>query len=144
LSSNQIGRTQDGRYGLTEGGAIPIEDAEPRKPDNMAESGSIVAVRLPVTRDVMRGSGIGVNRWLMWRVGLRQAPSERYFELTDLPGSIALRRRTSTSAVSSLRSAALALGVVEGCELIVVFRTEEGTADVRHACDEGSCPAELL
>jgi hypothetical protein len=143
LSSNRIGRTQNGRYDLAERGAIPIEDAEPRKPDNMAESGSIVAVRLPVTHDVMRGSGIGVNRWLTWRVGLRQAPSERHFELSEPPGSIALRRTTSTFAISSLRSAALALGVVEGCELIVVLRTEEGTADVLHACHEGSCPAEF-
>jgi hypothetical protein len=143
LSSNRIGRTQDGCYDLTERGAIPIEDAEPRKPDNMAESGSIVAVRLPVTYDVMRGSGIGVNRWLTWRVGLRQAPAERYFELSKLPGSIVLRRTTSTFALSSLRSAAQALGMVEGCELIVVLRTEEGTADVLHACDEASCPAEL-
>jgi len=143
LSSNQIGRTQDGRYDLAERGAIPIEDSEPRQPDNMAASGSIVAVRLPVTYDVMRGSGIGVNRWLTWRIGLRHAPSERHFELSELEGNIVLRRRTSTSSISSLRSAALALGVVEGCELIVVLRTEDGTADVRHACDDGSCPAGL-
>lgn len=143
LSSNQIGLTQDGRYDLTERGAIPIEESEPRKPDNMAESGSVVAVRLPVTYDVMRGSGIGVNRWLTWRMGLRHAPSERYFELSELTGAITVRRRTSTSAISSLRSAATALGVVEGCQLIVVFRTELGTADVRHACHEGSCPAGL-
>ena len=78
LSSNQIGLTQDGRYDLTERGAIPIEESEPRKPDNIAESGSVVGVRLPVTHDVMRGSGIGVNRWLTWRLGLRHAPSKRY------------------------------------------------------------------
>lgn len=143
LSSNLIGLTQDGRYDLAERGAIPVEDSEPRKPDNMAESGSVVAVRLPVTNDVMRGSGIGVNRWLAWRIGLRHAPSERYFELSELTGTIVVRRRTSTCAVSSLRSAAIALGVVEGCQLIVVFRTDQGTADVRHACKEGSCPAGL-
>ena len=143
LSSNQIGLTQDGRYDLTERGAIPIEESEPRKPDNMAESGSVVAVRLPVTHDVMRGSGIGVNRWLTWRLGLRHAPSERYFELSELTGTITVRRRTSTSAISSLRSAAIALGVVEGCQLIVLFRPQLGTADVRHACHEGSCPAGL-
>jgi len=143
LSSNQIGLTQDGRYDLAERGAIPIEDSEPHKPDNMAESGSVVAVRLPVTHDVMRGSGVGVNRWLTWRIGLRHAPSERYFELSELTGTIVVRRRTSTSAISSLRSAAIALGVVEGCQLIVVFRTEQGTADVRHVCQEGGCPAGL-
>ena len=143
LSSNQIGFTQDGRYDLTERGAIPIEESEPRKPDNMAESGPVVAVRLPVTYDVMRGSGIGVNRWLTWRLGLRHAPSERYFELSDLTGTITVRRRTSTSAISSLRSAAVALGVAEGCQLIVVFRTENDTADVRHTCHAGSCPAGL-
>jgi len=71
LSSNQIGLTQDGRYDLAERGAIPIEDSEPHKPDNMAESNSVIAVKLPVTHDVMRGSGIGVNRWLAWRMGLR-------------------------------------------------------------------------
>jgi hypothetical protein len=141
LSSDRIGRTQDGRYDLSERGAIPIEEIQPRKPDNMTESRSVVGVRLPVTYDVMRGSGIGVNRWLTWRLGLHQAPSERRFELVELPGGIVVRRRTSTSAISSLRSPALALGVVEGCELIVVFRTDEGTADVRHACHEGDCPA---
>jgi hypothetical protein len=143
LSSNQIGLTPDGRYDLAERGAIPVEESEPRKPDNMAESGSVVAVKLPVTRDVMRGSGIGVNRWLTWRMGLRHAPSERYFELSELTGTITIRRRTSTSAISSLRSAAIALGVAEGCQLIVVFRTEPGTADVLHACPASSCPAGL-
>ena len=143
LSSNQIGLTQDCRYDLTERGAIPIEESEPRKPDNMAESGSVVAVRLPVTHDVMRGSGIGVNRWLTWRLGLRHAPSERSFELSELTGSITVRRRISTSSISSLRSAAVALGVVEGCQLIIVFRTEQDTADVRHACQEGNCRAGL-
>jgi len=141
LSSNRIGRTQDGRYDLSQRGAIPIEETEPRKPDNMAESGSVVAVRLPATHDVMRGSGIGVNRWLTWRLGLHQAPSERRFELSEFAGSVVVRRRTSTSSVSSLRSAALALGVAEGCELIVVFRTDDDTADVRHACHEGHCHA---
>jgi hypothetical protein len=109
----------------------------------MAESGFVVAVGLPVTHDVMRGSGISVNRWLTWRLGLRHAPSERYFELSELTGTITVRRRTSTSAISSLRSAAIALGVVEGCQLIVLFRTKPGTSDVRHACPEGSCPAGL-
>jgi hypothetical protein len=141
LSGDRIGRTPDGRYDLSERGAIPIEEPEPRKPDNMTESGSVVGVRLPVTYDVMRGSGIAVNRWLTWRLGLRQAPSERHFALSELPGEIVIRRRTSTSSISSLRSAALALGVAEGCELIVVLRTDEGTADVRHACREGGCPA---
>jgi Sigma-70, region 4 len=143
LSSYQIGLTQDGRYDLTERGAIPVEESEPCKPDNMAESGFVIAVRLPVTHDVMRGSGICVNRWLTWRMDLHHAPSERYFELSELTGTITVRRRTSTSAISSLRSAAMALGMVQGCQLIVVFRIKHKTADVRHACHAGSCPAGL-
>jgi Sigma-70, region 4 len=140
LSSNRLGRTPEGFYDLAERGAIPVEDTEPHRPANMVESGRIVAVKLAVDNDVLRGSGIGVNRWLPWRLGLRNSPSERSFELLDPPGEVIVRRNTSTSSVSSLRALVTALRLVEGCVVALVLRLENDTADVRHGCAPGSCP----
>ena len=145
LSDSRVGRTPNGLYDLTERGAKTIEDVEPRRPENMAESdnGRILAVRLPVNHDLLRGSGIGVNRWLTWRLGLRVAPTARRFELLDPPGEVTVRRNSSSASVSSLRIPVQEVGLVEGCEVVLLLRPEGGTASLKHACATGSCPAEL-
>ena len=94
LSDSRVGRTSIGLYDLTERGAKTIEDAEPRLPENMAvsDNGRVVAVKLQVNYDLLRGSGISVNRWLTWRLGLRVAPTALRFELLDPPGEVTVRR----------------------------------------------------
>jgi hypothetical protein len=141
LSSNAIGLNSEGRYDLAERGAIPVEDSEPRRPDHIQVSGDVVGVELPVTHDVLRGSGIPVNRWLTWYLGLRTAPSTRYFKTEDGSGELTVKRATSNAQLSSLRSAAVALGVVQGCKLVLLLRLDSNTASLRHACAAGACPA---
>ena len=139
LSSNMIGRLPDGKYDLAERGATPIEDDEPRQPDNMRDVGDVVGVTLPVTRDILRGSGIPVSRWLTWRLGLRTAPATRHLELPGGLGTVRVTRGTSTSQISSLRLIGQHLGVREGCTLTLLVNTARDTADVRHSCVPGAC-----
>ncbi|MFD4546308.1 sigma factor-like helix-turn-helix DNA-binding protein [Streptomyces sp. NPDC058466] len=143
LLSDQIGETDDGLIDLVARGARPIEDKEPTKPDSVAvaESGEVVGVRLSVTKDVLRGSGIAVHTWLTWYLGLRQAPMSRTFSTVGNHASLVIRRGTSVAQLSSLRHHAKELNVVEGCVLAVLMRLDDNTAQVRHGCADGECPA---
>lgn len=141
LLSDQIGETADGLVDLVARGARPIEEEEPPQPDTMALEGDVLGVRITVNREVLRGSGVGVHSWLTWCLGLRQAPMSRTFATVDGYAALTVRRRTSNAQVSSLRRHALELGMVEGCVLALLFRLSDETAQVRHGCAEGACPA---
>ena len=141
LSSNAIGRTKSGKLDLAERGAVPIEDTEPRQPKTMSTSGAVVGVEIPVTHDVLRGSGIAIHRWLTWYLGLRTAPSTRVFLRSGNFGDLTVRRGIGGSQLSSLRAEALALGVVEGCKLVILLHLDGNTASVQHSCSMESCPA---
>ena len=134
LSSNAIGLDHEGLYDLTERSATPIEDTEPRQPENIEVRGNVVGIRLTVDRDMLRGSGLPVNRWLTWYLGLRTAPSTRHFDLPDGFGVLTVRRNTSTSQVSSLRPVAESLEVAEGCKLVLLLHTDTNTAGFQHVC----------
>jgi len=141
LSNSKIGRMPDGKYDLAERGAEPIEELEPRKPDHIKVSGNVVGVVVTVDYDLMRGSGLHVNRWLPWYLGLRTQPSERQFELVEPAGTVTIRRASSNAQISSLRSAAMALDVAEGCELVLLLNTANNTARLHHGCEASQCPA---
>lgn len=140
LSNHQIGLTATGLYDLTERGATPIEDTEPRRPDTIEAKGHITGVKLNVNHDLLRGSGIPVNRWLTWHLGLRIVPSLKTFRL-DSGGDVTIKRASSNAQISSLRTAVQSLDVVEGCKIVLILNTESGTAKIRHVCPEGDCPA---
>jgi hypothetical protein len=142
LSDNRIGILRSGKFDLVERGAITIEDNEPKMPSNMAESPNhrVIAVKLEVNFEMLRGSAIGVGRWLSWRLGLRNAPSARTFELLDLRGLLSVRRSSSSAAISTLREYVLELGLVDGCFVALVLYMENDTANLRHACDLTKCP----
>ena len=100
LASSLIGLNDQGLYDLVERGAKPIEDKEPKQPANIQASGTVVGISLRVDHDVLRGSGIGVNRWLTWYLGLRTAPSTRYFDLPAPLGEVVVRRGLSNAQIS--------------------------------------------
>lgn len=143
LSSNLIGLTSGGTYDLVERGATPVEDQEPRRPDAIKTSpdGKLIGIALTVDPDVLRGSGLGVHRWLTWYLGLRTAPSTRFFSYSDGPGELTVRRATSSSQISSLRAPVLALELVQGCQIVVLINLTSSSASVRHACPADRCPA---
>lgn len=140
LSSNLIGLNDVGLYDLTERGALPVEDSEPKKPEHIQVHGNVVGIELTVDTELLRGSGIPVHRWLTWYLGLRSAPAARYFELVDDQGTITVKRATSGSQLSSLRALAQHEGLVAGCKLAVLLRTDVDTATYRHTCRPDSCP----
>ena len=141
LSNSVIGRTADGRYDLAERGATPIEDSEPKRPKSMEVHGSVVGVQLDVNHDLLRGSGLGVNRWLTWYLGLRTAPSTRYFAIDDGQSTLTVKRGTSTSQISSLRAVAQRMKLHEGCQLVVLLHLDTETATFEHVCQPETCPA---
>ncbi|SCE04567.1 sigma factor-like helix-turn-helix DNA-binding protein [Streptomyces sp. DvalAA-19] len=141
LLSDQLGETPDGLIDLVSRGARPFEEEEPAQPDTMAVEGEVLGVRIPVTRDILRGSGVNVHTWLTWRLGLRRAPMSRTFTTPGDHAPLVVRRGTSSAQLSSLRRHALELGVVDGCLLAVLLRLNDDTARVGHGCAPGNCPA---
>lgn len=141
LFSDQLGETPDGLVDLVSRGARPIMEEEPAQPDSMAIEGDVLGVRISVTRDILRGSGVNVHTWLTWRLGLRQAPSSRTFMVPGDYSPLVVRRGTSSAQLSSLRRHALELEVVDGCVLAVLLRLDEDAARVGHGCAPDTCPA---
>ncbi|TWH01724.1 hypothetical protein L615_001600000160 [Nocardioides sp. J9] len=141
LSSNLIGLNPAGLYDLAERGAVPVEDTEPKQPPTIKTSGDVVGIELVVDREILRGSGIPVNRWLTWHLGLRTAPSTRYFTFPEGHGEVRVTRMTSNAQVSSLRAVAAKFGLVEGCKFALLLNTSTDTASVRHICPQDACRA---
>ncbi len=143
LLSERIGQTLDGRVGLIERGALVVEEREPRRPDSAVHDGDLrlLAFRIKVDNDIVRGSGVIISPWITWRLGLRQAPTERTFTLEDNGRPISFRRRTSAALMSSLRLEISERGLTRGCELAAVLRLEVDTMTIRHVCDPSVCPA---
>ena len=95
----------------------------------------IIAFTLEATRDVLRGSGIGVPKFVTWWAGLRLAPHDLSFVVDDGTNrSIILRRNIGSSSISSLREYAQELGAELGCSLVVVLRIVQRSAVIRLAC----------
>ena len=143
VSNSVVGLNTDGLYDLSERGATPIEDSEPRRPANIEVHGDVVGVQIPVNHDLLRGSGLAVNRWLTWYLGLRTAPSTRYFTLVN-DQTLTVKRGTSVSQISSLRTVALNKGLVEGCRIVILLNLKTEEATVRHSCLADECPAKSI
>jgi hypothetical protein len=141
LLSDQLGETPDGLVDLVSRGARPLEEEEPVRPDTMAVEGAVLGVRIPVNQEILRGSGVNVNTWLTWRLGLRRAPTNRTFTTPGDHSPLVVRRGTSSAQLSSLRRHALELEVVDGCVLAVLLRLDDDTARVGHGCALDTCPA---
>jgi hypothetical protein len=143
LLSDLVGETPAGLIDLSSRGATPIQENEPSKPANMAvdESGKVFGARLTVNSDILRGSGIAINSWLTWQMGLRQAPMSKTFEMGERYAPITVRRGTGTAQISTLRQQVQDLGMAIGCQVLVLLRGDESTAQVLHVCQRGDCPA---
>lgn len=139
FASSSVGLNEDGLFDLSERGAVPITPVQPRKPDWVAESGSRIAVKYIVNYDLLRGSGLGLSPWVTWRLGIHNYPASRTFS-GDFP--VVVRRQSSGSAISTLREAALALRLREGCAIAVIMETTESTCTVRHSCTN-PCPNDM-
>ncbi|MFH8991608.1 sigma factor-like helix-turn-helix DNA-binding protein [Streptomyces sp. NPDC017940] len=143
LISSQLGRTPEDLIDLSERGAKPMEEKEPRRPGNMAvdPSGHVIGVRLSVDKEILRGSGLIVHSWLTWRLGLRLAPMTKTFTFDDGVGELRVSRNTSAAQLSSMRQRVLSLGMGFGCHFVTLLRLDASTVSIRHVCEEWACPA---
>ncbi|MFJ9704756.1 RNA polymerase subunit sigma-70 [Streptomyces sp. NPDC101234] len=143
LISKEIGRTPEGLIDLSERGATPMEEKEPRRPDTMAvdPSGKVVGARLSVDKELLRGSGLIVHSWLTWYLGLRLAPMSRTFTFDDGAGELRVSRNTSAAQLSSIRQRVLSLGMGFGCHFVVLLRLDASSVSIRHICEEWACPS---
>ncbi len=131
LAHRDIGETHDGRIDLVSRGARHEEDKRPRCPDSVHvdESNGCIAFPVEVTSELLRGSGLTVNRFVVWWLGLRVAPSEQIFDLDGR--SIRIARGINGAIMSSLRGEAIRLGLGEGDHLEVQLDRNKGIAEVR-------------
>lgn len=137
LADEQIGRWPDGRVDLVERGAEHVDDAEPDRPPEIITDpgGTVILMYRDVDEELLRGSGLGVNRYLTWVLGLRKAPRTRVFEVPGF-GDIEVRRLIHGSTISSLRRFASELGAQLGCRLAIRLDLDEHVAAVGLACDD--------
>jgi hypothetical protein len=138
LSSERIGRWEDGRIDLRDRGAPGIVEPEPRRPASLDidDKARIIRFTLTVDRDVMRGSGIPVHPYISWWLGLRQAPTSLSFRLGG--AELVVRRNLGTHSLSSLRRVAEGLGATLGCMLTITLDASRLVADVRLVCRDHS------
>jgi hypothetical protein len=135
FASFQIGTTKGGMFDLTERGALLVLPKEPKKPVHVVRIGPLIAVKMRVSRDVLRGSGLGISPWVTWSLGLHHYPDRM-----DFGGAfpVTVRRQSSGSAISTLRDSAVALGLKLNCTLLVILDVVDRCVTIRHGCD-GDC-----
>jgi hypothetical protein len=135
LIHESIGRWPDGRIDLRSRGAPPVQQSEPKRPPSvfLEQGGRVIAVRQDVTPDLLRGSGLGLNRFVSWDLGMQSAPEERTFKSAD-GSAIHVRRRIHGTNISSLRPYAEALNAQVGCTLIIRLDKLTKSCDVSLGC----------
>lgn len=141
LTDSRIGRMPDGRIWLVEHGAVRDVEPEPAQPQSMSSVNSTVGVRLTVDNDFLRGSGLNVQRWLSWKLGLSSVPSEMRFSAdNDSQLVVTVRSIHAGSTISSLREIARREALVEGCQVVILFKGDSRLWDYRHICEPRACP----
>lgn len=139
LDDYRIGELGDGRIWLVEHGAHKPAESEPKCPEHMKDSGSVVGVRRQVTSEARRGSGLMDNRWLAWRLGLRATPEKRVFRSSVEMADLTIQRAGRNSSISSIRGAIEARDLKIGCRVILLLYLENDTWELKHVCEPGMC-----
>jgi hypothetical protein len=144
MTSALIGRLPDGRVGLVRDGAVLVSEQKPVMPDTVAvsEDQMLLAARLVVDHDLLRGSSVILPRYASWHLGLHHAPASRSFRMVGTSDAVIVRRYLGGSAASSLRIFANSLAVVEGCIIVLMLYLEDDTARLVHGCPQEECPAQ--
>ncbi len=139
LTHESIGRWPNGKIDLSANGAPRFEQSEPRRPPSVfpEEGGRVLAVLQPVTRDLLRGSGLGLPRYVSWALGMQHAPQDRTFKTKD-GEVVTVRKRIQGTTISTLRGFAERLGAEQGCALVIRIDTNNDTASVELGC-QGAC-----
>ena len=88
-----------------------------------------IRLALPVTKDVLRGSGQPVHPAVAGALGVKPGQQRRFTGLTDIVISWRLSSARGPS-VGTLRPLATAVDAVEGDELVLVLNTKGATVDV--------------
>ena len=130
---------------LVSRGAVPNEEAEPQRPATAVidDIGSILGFRLNVNGELLRGCSVAIDRWITWTLGLRQSPRTRTFSCGELDDSpLKFTRNTSVAQMSTIRTYAERQRMAIGCEITVLLRLREETAQLRHPCATGECPGQ--
>jgi len=135
LEDETFGRFPDGRFGMAFQGAVPYEESEPNLAPEVdpPTDPTTITFHMRVTKDLLRGSGLGIPRYVTWFVGLRCVPSERSFRRDD-DTQIVLKRRAGFATISSLRTDAQRLRLSEDCLLRVALDVAHDTAGLSASC----------
>jgi hypothetical protein len=120
---------------MTFQGAVSYEGSEPNlAPEVDPPTDSItITLHVRVTKDLLRGSGQGIPRYVTWFVGLRRVPTERSFRRDDDTATV-VKRRAAFATISLLRSDAQRLRLSEDCLLWVSLDVAHGTAGLSASC----------
>ena len=135
LECEIFGHHSDGTVSMAYVGGEPYQEPTPELPPDVDEDEEhgIVSLQIPITRDVLRGSGIPVPRRVTWFAGLHRVPRDHRFE--DEDGCVYVLRRTpGLASISSMRSPAHRMGLSIDCRLAVTLDCRNDRVSFSAAC----------
>ena len=139
LDHYQIGKLGDGRVALISQGGSRSEEKEPKKPaQGLWYEGAEIFIHKFVDKDVFRGSGFMVPRWLQWRFGLKATPEFATFAQSgNSEKDLVITRRGGQSFASSIKESLSPNQVGKGCSIAIVLNPETMTWRLSH--EHGKC-----
>ena len=135
LEHEAFGRLADGRYAMAFQGGSTYEEEEPPITADVdpPSDDSNIAFYVPVTSEVLRGSGVAIPRYVTWFAGLRRVPRKRTFE-TAGHNTVTLARNTGSATMSSIREEVRALRLDVDCLVRIHLSLPDNVAGLKPAC----------
>ena len=135
LDDRRIGRIPDGRIALVEQGGEREVESEPTIPTELVLNGRDANLVMRVTREMMRGSGFQIPRWIGWRLSLNATPESATL-VSDKDENLTIKRRGGQIYSSSIRRLLRVRDIDEGCAIGIQFQFENRSFAIEHLCLE--------
>lgn len=136
LEDARYGLDKDGRWDFSANGATQKMPSEPRPTHRVAESTQGIAkIEVKIDAELLRGSGVSVNRRLTWVLGLAQPTRELSFSNSILPAKpIIVYRTPGGHHLGALKAHAEAMSLALGCRMEIAFDRDKLRAGLRPSC----------
>jgi hypothetical protein len=135
LEHEVFGQLPNGRYCMAFQGGTPYEEGEPPLPPEVDPPVDIstIVFYVPVTADVLRGSGVPIPHYVTWFAGLRQVPRKRTFA-TMGDAVVTLARNVGAASMSSIREEVRFLRLDLDCMVRMRISLATDFAQLEPAC----------
>ncbi len=137
LEDSKYGLNSEGNWDFVSNGAQQKTPREPKPNDKVQEApGGLAKIVVDVNAELLRGSGVQVNRRLTWIMGLYMPTKELAFQNSIFPiKPLMLHRTPGGHNLSALKSFAEHFSLTAGCKLEIAFDKNRLLVQLRPGCD---------